>query len=130
MDLSVSLVTHNNLPRKRLVRHLENYPHLSATAMVMARRRDSRASLLCQEEQSQKLHYGMREWAEVKPIIVGEKQMLICNRMGELEPWIDENFVRSVWFGMGEQVNVKMIRDKFSGYVSLQCCVGSWRSRR
>jgi hypothetical protein len=36
-------------------------------------------------------------------------------RMGELEPWIDENFVRSVWFGMGEQVNVKMIRDKFSG---------------
>ena len=37
--------------------------------------------------------------------------------MGELEPWIDENFVRSVWFGMGEQVNVKMIRDKFSGLV-------------
>lgn len=35
--------------------------------------------------------------------------------MGELEPWIDENFVRSIWFGMGEQVNVKMIRDKFSG---------------
>ncbi|KAG9803374.1 hypothetical protein KCU78_g24295, partial [Aureobasidium melanogenum] len=35
--------------------------------------------------------------------------------MGELEPWIDENFVRSVWFGMGYQVNVKMIRDKFSG---------------
>lgn len=40
-------------------------------------------------------------------------------RMGELEPWIDENFVRSVWFGMGYQVNVKMIRDKFSGYVCL-----------
>ena len=39
-------------------------------------------------------------------------------RMGELEPWIDENFVRSVWFGMGYQVNVKMIRDKFSGSVS------------
>ena len=36
--------------------------------------------------------------------------------MGELEPWIDENFVRSLWFGMGYQVNVKMIRDKFSGY--------------
>ncbi|KAF2006518.1 RNA-binding domain-containing protein [Amniculicola lignicola CBS 123094] len=35
--------------------------------------------------------------------------------MGELEPWIDENFVRSIWFNMGEQVNVKMIRDKFSG---------------
>ena len=37
-------------------------------------------------------------------------------RMGELEPWIDENFVKSVWFGMGEHVSVKMIRDKFSGY--------------
>ena len=35
--------------------------------------------------------------------------------MGELEPWIDENFVRTVWYNMGEQVNVKMIRDKFSG---------------
>lgn len=37
-------------------------------------------------------------------------------RMGELEPWIDEGFVRQVWFNLGEQVNVKMIRDKFSGY--------------
>lgn len=39
-------------------------------------------------------------------------------RMGELEPWIDENFVRSVWYNLGESVNVKMIRDKFSGYAS------------
>ena len=38
--------------------------------------------------------------------------------MGELEPWIDENFVRSVWYNLGEAVNVKMIRDKFSGYAS------------
>lgn len=37
--------------------------------------------------------------------------------MGELEPWIDEAFVRNIWFQMGEPVNVKMIRDKFSGYV-------------
>lgn len=37
------------------------------------------------------------------------------SRMGELEPWIDENFVRNLWFQMGEQVSVKMIRDKFSG---------------
>jgi hypothetical protein len=42
--------------------------------------------------------------------------ILICHhRMGELEPWIDENFIRNLWFQMGEQVNVKMIRDKFSG---------------
>lgn len=39
----------------------------------------------------------------------------LCDRMGELEPWIDEGFVRQVWFNLGEQVNVKMIRDKFSG---------------
>lgn len=38
--------------------------------------------------------------------------------MGELEPWIDENFVRSVWYNLGESVSVKMIRDKFSGYAS------------
>ncbi|KAL2214880.1 mRNA binding post-transcriptional regulator [Thermoascus aurantiacus ATCC 26904] len=35
--------------------------------------------------------------------------------MGELEPWMDENFIRNLWFQMGEQVNVKMIRDKFTG---------------
>jgi hypothetical protein len=39
--------------------------------------------------------------------------------MGELEPWVDEQFVRNIWYNMGEQVNVKMIRDKFSGYVLL-----------
>ena len=44
--------------------------------------------------------------------------LLTMRRMGELEPWIDENFVRSIWYNMGEQVNVKMIRDKFSGYVA------------
>jgi len=36
--------------------------------------------------------------------------------MGELEPWVDETYVRNIWFSMGEQVNVKMIRDKFTGY--------------
>lgn len=45
------------------------------------------------------------------------RTLLTSPRMGELEPWIDENFIRSVWFGMGETVNVKMIRDKFSGWV-------------
>jgi hypothetical protein len=42
---------------------------------------------------------------------------LTVSRMGELEPWIDENFVRNLWFQIGEQVSVKMIRDKFSGFV-------------
>ncbi|KAI9722152.1 MAG: hypothetical protein M1828_004834 [Chrysothrix sp. TS-e1954] len=43
--------------------------------------------------------------------------------MGELEPWIDENFVRSIWYNMGEQVSVKMIRDKFSGSNAGYCFV-------
>ncbi|KAJ4292595.1 hypothetical protein N0V90_009258 [Kalmusia sp. IMI 367209] len=43
--------------------------------------------------------------------------------MGELEPWIDENFVRSIWYNMGESVNVKMIRDKFSGSNAGYCFV-------
>ena len=47
------------------------------------------------------------------------------SRMGELEPWIDENFVRSVWYGLGENVNVKMIRDKFSGYTPSSFCLQS-----
>jgi hypothetical protein len=38
-------------------------------------------------------------------------------RMGELEPWVDESYIKNLWYTMGEQVNVKMIRDKFSGYV-------------
>ncbi|EAS29010.3 mRNA binding post-transcriptional regulator [Coccidioides immitis RS] len=43
--------------------------------------------------------------------------------MGELEPWIDENFIRNIWYQMGEQVNVKMIRDKFSGSNAGYCFV-------
>lgn len=43
--------------------------------------------------------------------------------MGELEPWIDEAFVRSIWYNMGENVNVKMIRDKFSGSNAGYCFV-------
>ncbi|KAK9486599.1 hypothetical protein V1527DRAFT_462923 [Lipomyces starkeyi] len=43
--------------------------------------------------------------------------------MGELEPWIDENFVRQVWSNFGEAVNVKMIRDKFSGTNAGYCFV-------
>lgn len=37
--------------------------------------------------------------------------------MGELEPWMDENFIKGVFLSAaGETVNVKVIRDKNSGY--------------
>ncbi|KAJ6151823.1 hypothetical protein N7470_006951 [Penicillium chermesinum] len=35
----------------------------------------------------------------------------------------NENFIRNLWFQMGEQVNVKMIRDKFSGSNAGYCFV-------
>lgn len=39
-----------------------------------------------------------------------------ASRMGELEPWMDENFVKQVWQTVcGEAVNVKVIRDRQSG---------------
>ena len=37
-------------------------------------------------------------------------------RMGEMEPWMDENFVKNVFSTVaGEAVNVKVIRDRASG---------------
>lgn len=73
------------------------------------------------------IYLGLRHHLGLCSVSFGEDTVSRCHvedtsltssdRMGELEPWIDENFVRSVWFGMGEQVNVKMIRDKFSGSV-------------
>jgi hypothetical protein len=35
--------------------------------------------------------------------------------MGELEPWMDENWIRGAWYSAGEHVAVKMIRDKYTG---------------
>ena len=35
--------------------------------------------------------------------------------MGDLEPWMDEAFVKQVFMGLGEPVRVKMIRDKATG---------------
>ena len=54
------------------------------------------------------LHVSLLPISQIKTLdLVAD---LVISRMGELEPWIDENFIRSVWFGMGEQVNVKMIQ--------------------
>ncbi|KAJ3341378.1 hypothetical protein HDU93_005014 [Gonapodya sp. JEL0774] len=43
--------------------------------------------------------------------------------MGELEPWMDENFLRNTWYSMGENVQVKMIRDKFTGGYANYCFI-------
>ncbi|CAG8461186.1 7504_t:CDS:2 [Paraglomus brasilianum] len=43
--------------------------------------------------------------------------------MGELEPWMDEGYIRGLWYQMGEQVNVKFIRDKFTGANAGYCFV-------
>ncbi|KAI9330344.1 hypothetical protein DFJ73DRAFT_90240 [Zopfochytrium polystomum] len=43
--------------------------------------------------------------------------------MGDLEPWMDENFIKQLWYSMGENVTVKMIRDKATGACSGYCFV-------
>lgn len=43
--------------------------------------------------------------------------------MGELEPWLDENAIKKIWSVYGENVSVKLIRDKFSGAHSGYCFV-------
>ncbi|KAJ3097359.1 hypothetical protein HK100_005379, partial [Physocladia obscura] len=43
--------------------------------------------------------------------------------MGELEPWMDENYVRQLWNSIGENVTVKMIRDKMTGHSAGYCFV-------
>jgi hypothetical protein len=38
--------------------------------------------------------------------------------MGELETWMDEHYLRGIWWQFTkQQVNVKVIRDKFTGYI-------------
>lgn len=49
----------------------------------------------------------------VKPI-----KLIIADRMGEMEHWMDENFVKGVILTLlNQQVQVKVIRDRNSGYV-------------
>ncbi|CAG8472387.1 4336_t:CDS:2 [Funneliformis caledonium] len=43
--------------------------------------------------------------------------------MGELEPWMDESYIRQIWYQLGENVNVKFIRDKFTGANAGYCFV-------
>lgn len=42
--------------------------------------------------------------------------ILIYNdRMGDLEPWMDESFLKQLWNSYGEPVIIKLIRDKRTG---------------
>lgn len=43
--------------------------------------------------------------------------------MGELDPWLDEAAIRKIWSNFGENVNVKLIRDKFTGSNAGYCFV-------
>ncbi|KAG2222341.1 hypothetical protein INT45_009814 [Circinella minor] len=44
--------------------------------------------------------------------------------MGDLEPWMDENYIRQVWLALGENVVVKLIRDKRTGVSAGYAFVG------
>ncbi|KAJ3123845.1 hypothetical protein HK098_001590 [Nowakowskiella sp. JEL0407] len=43
--------------------------------------------------------------------------------MGDLDPWMEENWIKQLWYSLGESVNVKMIRDKFTGGNAGYCFV-------
>lgn len=42
-------------------------------------------------------------------------------RMGDLDPWMDETFLKQLWLSYGENVIVKLIRDKRTRYTDTQC---------
>ncbi|KAJ2083020.1 hypothetical protein H4R24_001136 [Coemansia sp. RSA 988] len=41
--------------------------------------------------------------------------------MGDIEPWMDESYIRRIWAHMGEMVVVKMIRDRLTGGAANYC---------
>lgn len=43
--------------------------------------------------------------------------------MGELDPWLDESAIHKIWAAYGENVTVKIIRDKYSGANAGYCFV-------
>lgn len=43
--------------------------------------------------------------------------------MGELDPWLDEPSIKKIWAAFGETVNVKLIREKFTGATAGYCFV-------
>ncbi|KAL3954132.1 hypothetical protein ACCO45_012088 [Purpureocillium lilacinum] len=56
------------------------------------------------------------DMSAVPPPPGGPEQPKTTLWMGELEPWMDENFIKGVFLSAaGETVNVKVIRDKNSG---------------
>ncbi|KAL1915515.1 uncharacterized protein VTP21DRAFT_6639 [Calcarisporiella thermophila] len=43
--------------------------------------------------------------------------------MGSIPEWADETWIRQLWYSLGENVSVKMIRDKFTGGPANYCFI-------
>ncbi|KAJ2103689.1 hypothetical protein GGI09_000530 [Coemansia sp. S100] len=43
--------------------------------------------------------------------------------MGDIEPWMDEEYIRIVWNSLGETVAVKIIRDRLTGAMANYCFI-------
>ncbi|KAJ2744250.1 hypothetical protein GGI20_003112 [Coemansia sp. BCRC 34301] len=41
--------------------------------------------------------------------------------MGDIEPWMDDDYIRLLWARMGESVSVKVIRDRLTGAMANYC---------
>ncbi|CAO3610847.1 unnamed protein product [Cunninghamella blakesleeana] len=49
------------------------------------------------------------------PFYISPESSKMTLWMGDLEPWMDEHFLKQLWTSMGENVIVKLIRDKRTG---------------
>ncbi|KAG0235043.1 tRNA selenocysteine 1-associated protein 1 [Actinomortierella wolfii] len=75
------------------------------------------------QQQQQQKHLPLQPQPQPQPQPSYGNDMRTTLWMGELEPWMDENWIRSAWYSAGEQVNIKMIRDKFTGANAGYCFV-------
>ncbi|KAG0046814.1 hypothetical protein BGZ83_008009 [Gryganskiella cystojenkinii] len=71
---------------------------------------------LQQQQQLQQHQHQLHQLQQQQPPF-GNIDMRTSLWMGELDPWMDENWIRGAWYSVGEQVSVKLIRDKFTGQV-------------
>nr|CAG8481856.1 1482_t:CDS:2 [Entrophospora candida] len=67
--------------------------------------------------------YQQQQSPQLQPSFDGVIDNKTTLWMGDLEPWMDENFIRQIWYQLGENVSVKIIRDKFTGTNAGYCFV-------
>ncbi|KAG0249928.1 hypothetical protein BG011_008800 [Mortierella polycephala] len=75
------------------------------------------------QQQQQQLQLQQHQQQQQQQPVYSNADMRTSLWMGELEPWMDENWIRGAWYSAGEQVSVKMIRDKYTGASAGYCFI-------